>query len=116
MKKAICLLLMTAIVLSAICFVFASEMGNANTIVQFDVNGTVGNCTAIVNSPTDYIEATMELRRGATVIDSWSESGIGSITLSEVVNLTRGYSYTLIVYGTTNGTSFPAKSITKMCR
>ena len=116
MKKSICLLLMAAIVLSTICFVFASEMGNANTIVQFDINGTIGNCTAIVNSPTDYIEATMELRRGATVIDSWDASGTGSVTLSETASLARGYSYTLIVYGTTNGTSFPAKSITKMCR
>lgn len=77
--------------------------------------GTTANCEAMIISASDDIEATMTLKQGSRVIDSWSGSGTGIVFLDGDCSVTKGVTYTLTVEGTRNGVAFEATPITKKC-
>ena len=78
-------------------------------------SGTTAHCEAMITSASDDIEATMTLKQGNRIIDSWSDSGTGYVFLDGDCDVTKGVTYTLTVEGTRNGVPFKATPITRTC-
>lgn len=78
-------------------------------------NGTTATCEVLVVSGTDDLDVTMTLKRGNTVLDSWSESGTGYVLMTEHYTVTKGVTYTLQISGTRNGVPFEAQPVTRTC-
>lgn len=78
-------------------------------------SGTTAHCEAVITSASDDIEATMTLKQGNRVIDSWSGSGTGILFLDGDCHVTKGVTYTLTVEGTRNGVAFQAKPVIRTC-
>lgn len=66
-------------------------------------------------SDSDTVEATLTLYQGTTYVDSWSNSGKGSVTISEECTVKSGKSYTLKLTYSINGASKPSVSTTATC-
>lgn len=84
-----------------------------HTVLNF--TGTTANCEAMITSASDDIEATMTLKQGNRVVDSWSGSSTGILFLDGDCYVTKGVTYTLTVEGTRNGVAFEATPITRTC-
>lgn len=84
-----------------------------HTVLTF--TGTTANCEAMITSASDDIDATMTLKQGNRVIDSWSGSGTGIVFLDGDCHVTKGVTYTLTVEGTRNGVAFKATPVTRTC-
>ena len=87
----------------------------ANPTLSFD--DEVAECYVECRgtSTNDRIEATLTLYRGSTVIDSWSKSGKGSITISETCDVVSGVTYRLAVSWSVNGVQQNTVGTTKTC-
>ena len=83
--------------------------------VTLTFSGTTANCTGSVSDPGHYINATLELIQGGTVVGSWPVVGTSGAANSGTANCVSGLSYTLKLSGTSGGVSFIPASITKTC-
>ncbi len=77
------------------------------------VIGSTATCSVKLTAPGKLIDATLTLTQGSTVIASWSDSAVGTLTLSGTATVTSGLTYTLTVSGTIDGVPFTPASITK---
>ena len=75
--------------------------------------GTTATCSVSLKAPGHYIDATLELKQGSTIVASWSDADTGELTLSGTATVTSGVTYTLTVYGTIDGVAFTPASITR---
>ena len=64
---------------------------------------------------TDKIEATLTLYQGSRMVDSWSDSGRGSVTIFETCNVENGVTYRLAVSWSVNGVQQVTVGTTKTC-
>ena len=118
MKNLKCVLLLTLVlVLLFSSNAFAAQIDpdginwtTPNPTVRV-ING-VATCEARLLFAGKSIDATLELKQGSTVIDSWNDTGYGYLLLSGTANVTPGVTYTLTVYGTVNNSSITPASIT----
>lgn len=71
--------------------------------ITFD--GTEAACTVRItaNSATDRITATMALWQGATLIDSWSGTGLYTLKLDGTARVEKNKTYTLLIDYSVNG-------------
>ena len=117
MKKKV---LIIAVVLS-IALVFSAVSYADSSVTEtrdagkptLTVIGNTAKCRATVNYSGSYIEATLELWQGSTLIASWANTGTGSVTVSGNATIVHGLTYTLTVSGTAGGTAFAPQSITR---
>lgn len=111
---AFCLSL--AIVVSLLTIPASAGM-TRNNDVDLSLSFSNGVATCIVDICTDStsntVSATMELWRGNTRLNSWSESGGDSISLEETENVTRYHTYRLVVYYKVNGITQPSVEISR---
>lgn len=77
------------------------------------VVGTTATCSVNLKAPGQEIDATLELKQGSTVVASWTDSAVGTLTISGTATVTNGVTYTLTVSGTIDGVPFTPASITK---
>ena len=75
--------------------------------------GSTATCSVSLKAPGHYIDATLELKQGSTIVASWSDADTGELTLSGTATVTSGVTYTLTVYGTIDGVAFTPASITR---
>ena len=75
--------------------------------------GSTATCSVTLKAQGHYIDATLELKQGSTVIASWSDAANHELTLSGTATVISGVTYTLTVYGTIDGVAFTPASITK---
>ena len=75
------------------------------------VNGTA-KCKVTLRASGQYIDATLELWQGGTLVDSWSDTGTGILILSGSAPVTSGIPCTLTVSGTAGGVEFTPASVT----
>ena len=80
---------------------------------RMTIVGATATCSVNLKAPGQYIDATLELKQGSTVIASWSDADTGELTLSGTATVTSGVTYTLTVYGTIDSVPFTPVSITK---
>lgn len=116
-KKAISIILSIILALGVALPGFATGVEPRATamtpLLTFD--GTTANCSGTVISAGSEIEATIILRRGNRVIDSWSASGTHSVYVSGSCQVNEGYTYTLTLSGTVNGVNFTPVSTSATC-
>jgi len=89
------------------------ESINATPRPRMTVVGSTATCMVNLSAPGQFIDATLELKQGSTVVASWSGTGTGTLTLSGTATVVNGFTYTLTVSGTINGVAFAPASITK---
>ncbi len=82
----------------------------APTLTAF---GNTAKCKATIIDSGSYINATLELYQGSTLVDSWQKTGTGVVSFSEEAPIVRGLPYTLTLSGTINGVEFTPVSVTK---
>lgn len=78
-------------------------------------SGTTANCGLKIYSSGNYIDATITLYYGSTVVDSWSKTGNSYIKISDSTAVISGRTYTLEVTGTIGGVAITCNPITKTC-
>lgn len=94
-----------------------AEARGKNVTPYLSFSGTTACCELnITANAASTIEATMELWRGSTFIESWTDSATTRLYMNENHSVSKGESYTLKAYGTIDGVSFTAAEITKTCR
>lgn len=112
MKKLAALTVLCIFLLSCITAYAAEPRAvTARPILSF--NGSTANCEVSVTAYGD-IDITLSLWQGSTLIDSWSGSGFGSVSMSESCSVTKGKNYTLTVSGTAGGQTVSG-STSKYC-
>ena len=114
MKKrvfAIALIIALALTLA----VSAAEMRATRVRPTLSFSGTTAYCDVLVSEANTYVEVTLELWRGNTLIDSWYASGLGRAVISETAIVESGKSYHLEANGTIGDTPFSAVSKTSTC-
>ena len=115
MKRFISIL-SAVFLLAAMCLsVCAVEPRATNMIPTLSFNGTTANCKVIITSYGNDIDATMELWNGSKLVDSWSDEGTSTLTITGSRTVTKGVTYTLKVYGTADGQSFSSTPLSKTC-
>ena len=103
MKKILCLTLAAILLLSVTAFATTPRAITVVPDIEFD--GTEAICVVRITADnlTDTIYATMTLKQGNTVIDSWSGIGEWSLKLKDTVTVELNKTYTLTVVYSVNG-------------
>lgn len=109
MKRLISLASIVILVFMLCASVNAAGPRRSVSSLTLTFSGTTASCKAIITS-SGQIDATMTLKQGNTVIDSWSASGRSTVCLEGEHTVTKGVTYTLELSGTANGKPF---SLTK---
>lgn len=113
-KRIGLIVLVFVLILSSIAFAAQASEGQTRytaPLPTMDVSNGVASCKARLVFPGKDIDATLELKQGESIVDSWSDDGYGYLILSGTANVTSGVTYTLTVYGTVDGTPFTPASI-----
>lgn len=116
MKKRIMPLLMVVLLVMAITVPTASAVSSRviSGRPTLRISGDTAYCEAIYrsgNSKND-ISVTLTLKRGTDIIDSWSASGNGSVTISESRTVLMKGTYTLVLEAKVNGITQPEVVVT----
>ena len=95
----------------------AMELRGITTKPRISFNGTTAICTAACygDHSDDVIDATLTLYQGNTYVDSWSNSGVDSVSVRGEGKVKSGKSYTLKLTYSINGVSEPSASVTATC-
>ena len=112
-KRFLCLLMVIATLLMVTASAVEARTADAFPYISF--NGTTATCTVTVSGDhmQDEISITMTLKRGNTVIDTWSTTGNGIVKMAETATVELNKTYTLVVDFTVNGVEKPAATITR---
>ncbi len=114
-KRIIPIALAMVLAFSSFAFAAAPQSGEIMSVGSPKLNAT-GNtaiCECTITFSGQYIDATMELYQGSTLVASWNQTGIGRVVFSETETIVHGLTYTLTVSGTAGGVAFTPRSTTK---
>lgn len=80
-------------------------------------HGTTAVCSALCkgNRTSDDIDVTLTLYQGRNYVDSWDDSGTGSVPLEGKCQAISGKSYKLALEYSVNGKKMPSVSVTSVC-
>lgn len=116
MKKRIMPLLMVVLLVISITAPTASAVSSRviSGRPTLRISGNTAYCEAIFRSGNrdNDISVTLTLKYGIEVVDSWSASGKGSVTLSKSKAVLATGNYTLILEATVNGVDQPEVVVT----
>ena len=95
----------------------AMELRGITAKPRISFNGTTAICTAACygDHSDDVINATLTLYQGSTYVDSWSSSGVESVSVRGASKVKSGKSYTLTLTYSINGVAQPSVSPTATC-
>lgn len=95
----------------------AAELRGIAGKPRISFNNTTAVCTAVCygDNSDDVVNATLTLYQGSTYVDSWSNSGIDSVSVYGESKVKSGKSYTLKLTYSINGVSKPSVSTTAAC-
>lgn len=111
-KRAILLIVCFLLVCTTV--VYAAEPRIA-AVPKLSFSGRTATCICNVSESGKTLQVTMELRNGATLVDSWYKTGTSKVMMNETCTVARGNSYTLSVRVLINGVSYGPYSITNYC-
>ena len=116
MRQRICALA-ALVVLALAISVQAAEPRTDDVRPSLSFTGRTANCSVICRGDgnDDTIDVTLTLYQGSTYVDSWSDSGIGRVTIRESCTVKSGRSYKLVVRYSVNGESKPSVYTTARC-
>ena len=76
------------------------------------INGTTANCyVKLTGNSDDELSVTLTLWCGESIVDTWSDSGTGSVTIDEDCTVVRGNTYRLVMIYRINGVLQPQVSV-----
>ena len=78
-------------------------------------SGTTAQCSAVITSSGEKIQATMELWQGNKLLQSWSDNGVSFVTLDGSHRVSHGETYTLEVHGSIGGSPFEGNAVSRKC-
>ena len=112
--KKIAFVLAVIFVLSMPLSIQAAQPRAITVFPEISVNGTTATCTvrAIADNMSEYLEATIRLYRGSTLIATWYEDGYGYINWTQTKTVLSGYTYKLTVDLTVDGDAVPQATAT----
>lgn len=112
-KRIIPLLLIVVLLLSTT--VFAVDPRTAIGTPSLSFNNEKANCTFAYTAETlsSKIAVTMRLYRGLTLVDSWSASGYGYVSLNKNAPASKGATYQLTVNVSINDGTPTSSSVSK---
>lgn len=113
-KKMIPLVLVLALLLSLGAHAAEPRVSLVAT-PKLSFTGTTANCSVVISSPGDEIEATLTLWRGSTIVKSWPASAQSLLLISESWPVTKGVTYTLTITGTIGGQSINGTAVSGTC-
>ena len=116
MKRRV-LTLVTLVILVLTIGAQAAEPWSASGKPRLTFDGTTAYCSATCRgeSSRDSVKATIALYKGSALLDSWSDSGTGSVTVSGQYGVKSGESYTLKLTYSVNGVSKQSVSTSATC-
>ena len=83
---------------------------------KLSFNGTTADCSVQIRAIGKYIDATLELWQGSTLVDSWHGTGNNLVYIHDTHSgCTPGVTYTLIVTGTIGGVTITCTPVTGSC-
>lgn len=84
---------------------YAQEMRMDNSYADLTFSGTTANCCVDITGDkmSDKISATIELRCGSQTIKTWNKSAVWHLRFSDLVDVSKGNTYELVVDYTVNG-------------
>ena len=92
----------------------AEAAGSITPSLSF--SGSTASCSVTIKKLGKQISATMELWHGTTKVDSWSGTGISSLTINETHSgCVSGWTYTLKINGTIGGVAFSEVTVAATC-
>lgn len=115
MRKHIIPLLLCIALLLCSTTAYAAETRDAGGQATLSFSGSTAICTYRLYSPGKTINIKMELRRGSTLVGSWTGTAVHTVSLNESCAVTPGVAYTLKVTGTCGSETINHPSITKTC-
>lgn len=116
MKKKLYLLATLVLLILSMCInASAAETRLITAKPTLTFNGTTAYCSVTITAAGKDIDATMELWRGNTLVDSWSNDGTTVVQITGNCAVTKGAAYTLTVTGTVGGETISAIPVTKTC-
>lgn len=114
MRRVIPVFLCLAI-LACCTTVYAAEERAAGSDATLNFENGSAVCTVNIYSPGKTIHVKMELWKGSVLVDSWSKSGIHTVSINESCIVKPGLTYTLKVSGTCGNDKISTPTITKTC-
>ncbi len=93
----------------------AAEARLGTTRPTLTFKGTTTYCSVTITAADKEIDATLELWRGDTLVDSWAGDGTTMVNISGQCKAAKGVTYTLVVTGTVDGKEIPTMPTTKTC-
>ena len=124
MKKTISIALILALLFAAIPFAYAEDPTTPaeDPIVSeiiasgsLSFSGTTAYCSGSVTDSGKWISATMTLSHNGSSVGSWSKSDWTNVTLNGNCQVTKGWTYTLVISGTVDGVPFSTTPYTATC-
>lgn len=117
MKKCWIVLGMILVLLFATTGAQAKESRAISNKPNLSFDGTTACCSVVCTgaSSSDTVAATLILYQGSTYVDSWSDSGKGSVVLYGETEVESGKNYNLTLIFSVNGIKKPSTSVTKSC-
>lgn len=124
MKKTISIALILAFLFAAIPFAYAEDPTTPaeDPIVSeiiasgsLSFSGTTAYCSGSVTDSGKWISATMTLSHNGSSVGSWSKSDWTNVTLNGNCQVTKGWTYTLVISGTVDGVPFSTTPYTATC-
>ena len=110
-KRSLALILVLALLLSTTALAVENRSSIARINLSF--SGTTANCSGSVSSANDRISATLELLQDGVHRASWGKAGTSAVSISGSIQVDRGHTYTLMLYGTIDGEPFSAEPVVK---
>lgn len=112
-KRFLCLCLALATLFAIGAYAATPRALSIEPELSFSGNTAFCDVLIIGDKTTDEISATMKLKYGNTVVDSWSDSGYGYLFMEETATVVSGRTYTLTVDVTFNGVAKPTITISR---
>lgn len=72
---------------------------------ELDISGTTATCSVVYKSDdsTDSVKIILNLWCGESIVDSWTKTGTGRVTMSETCKVVTGNRYDLVMMPIING-------------
>ena len=112
-KRFLCLCLILATLLAIGAYAATPRTLSIEPDITFNGNKALCELIIVGDKGTDEISATMQLKYGNTVVDSWSDSGYGYLFMEETATVSSGRTYTLVVDVTINDVARPTITISR---
>ena len=72
---------------------------------ELTISGTTATCKVDYSAPktTDTVKVTLALWCGDNIVDSWTETGKGTVSMKETCKVVKGNTYDLVMMPVVNG-------------